>query len=67
VTAPSPEEIIWFRAFGLERLLAHASAADRLAWEGDVARAMMPDADAMLRIGGVTRFVRARPRQLCAR
>lgn len=57
------EVVDWARAFGLSRLLSDLPEEAQRGWERDFAQALKPTrTDGMLRLGGVTRLVAARPR-----
>ena len=60
--ATAAEIVAWVRAFGLEALLADVAADDQRAWENDLVVEMERGrTDGVMRLGGVTRLVRARP------
>jgi ubiquinone/menaquinone biosynthesis C-methylase UbiE len=54
------EIVEWVRALGLTRLLNDLSEHDQRAWEIDLAREVRRHGGGSLRLGGVTRIVRAR-------
>jgi hypothetical protein len=55
------EMVDWVRALGLTRLLSELSEDDQRAWERDLVRELRRmGAGPLLRLGGVTRIVRAR-------
>ena len=55
------ELVAWVRAFGLTQLLNDLPEGDQLAWEQDLTSAVEGTrSDGLLRLGGVTRIVRAR-------
>ena len=56
------ELVAWVRALGLTQLLNDLPDDAQRAWEGDLASALEPTrTDGVIRLGGVTRIVRARP------
>jgi ubiquinone/menaquinone biosynthesis C-methylase UbiE len=57
------EAVAWVRAFGLTRLLSELPESDQLAWEGDLIKELEQRRTGdVIRLGGTTRIVRARPR-----
>ena len=55
------EIVEWCRAFGLTRLLNDLPEADQRAWEEDLKSEMEQRREGgLMRLGGVTRIVRAR-------
>jgi len=55
------EMVAWVRSVGVGRLLDGVPQADQRAWEQDLVRELRRTAtDGLLRLGGVTRLVRAR-------
>jgi ubiquinone/menaquinone biosynthesis C-methylase UbiE len=57
----SADVVAWVRALGLTPLLNDLPEEDQRAWESDLTEAMERNrADGVLRLGGVTRIVRAR-------
>jgi SAM-dependent methyltransferase len=56
------EVVEWVRALGLTRLLNDLSESDRRAWEAELRSELeRRRTDGLVRLGGVTRIVRARP------
>ncbi|HEX4403776.1 MAG TPA: methyltransferase domain-containing protein [Polyangia bacterium] len=57
------EAVAWVRAFGLTKLLRDLPETDQLAWERDLTQELeQRRTGEVIRLGGTTRLVRARPR-----
>jgi len=61
-TRTTAEAVAWVRAFGLTRLLNDLPQTAQSAWEEDLAKELeRSSAGGVIRLGGTTRIVRARP------
>ncbi len=61
-TRTAVEAVAWVRAFGLTKLLSDLPETDQLAWERDLTKELeQRRAGDVIRLGGTTRIVRARP------